>query len=283
MATRATAPNGRIAAPNWRAVLRRSLRRSTEIGGALLLFAGMIFLALALASYHQTDPSASTAAGGEVLNWMGPLGAFAAERALFLFGPVSVLFLPLLYVFARKLWRMVEEEDGVLEHSGQRWWRPIGVLLLGMALLSTVLSLAFTQPGGTLPASMGGLAGLLGSAAIRALAAMLPAAFQGWGILGAALLCLGGGAVLAGRVFAVDWAALLTVPGRLRGTRGPAETEGRPFVALREKRDSTLASPELLLPSIQVNIRAGCLPVAESNGVRYLKIPVSLAAAAQGG
>jgi glyoxylase-like metal-dependent hydrolase (beta-lactamase superfamily II) len=55
------------------------------------------------------------------------------------------------------------------------------------------------------------------------------------------------------------------------------------FVALREKRDSTLASPELLLPSIQVNIRAGRLPVAESNGVRYLKIPVSLDAAAQGG
>jgi len=236
MATRATAPNGRIAAPNWRAVLRRSLRRSAEIGGALLLFGGMIFLALALASYHQTDPSASTAAGGDVLNWMGPLGAFAAERALFLFGPVSVLFLPLLYVFARKLWRMVEEEDGVLEHSGQRWWRPIGVLLLGMALLSTVLSLAFTQPGGTLPASMGGLAGLLGSAAIRALAAMLPAAFQGWGILAAALVCLGGGAVLAGRVFAVDWAALLTIPGRLRGTRGPSEAEDRPFVALREKK-----------------------------------------------
>ena len=39
----------------------------------------------------------------------------------------------------------------------------IGVLLFAMALLGTVLSLAFTQPGGTLPASMGGLAGLLGA------------------------------------------------------------------------------------------------------------------------
>jgi glyoxylase-like metal-dependent hydrolase (beta-lactamase superfamily II) len=48
------------------------------------------------------------------------------------------------------------------------------------------------------------------------------------------------------------------------------------FVALRTKRDATLAAPELLLPSIQVNIRAGRLPQAESNGVRYLKIPLQL-------
>lgn len=49
------------------------------------------------------------------------------------------------------------------------------------------------------------------------------------------------------------------------------------FVAMREQRDATLAAPALLLPSIQVNIRAGRLPEAESNGVRYLKIPLGLA------
>lgn len=48
------------------------------------------------------------------------------------------------------------------------------------------------------------------------------------------------------------------------------------FVNLREKRDATLAAPVLLLPSIQVNIHAGTLPAAESNGVRYLKIPMTL-------
>jgi glyoxylase-like metal-dependent hydrolase (beta-lactamase superfamily II) len=48
------------------------------------------------------------------------------------------------------------------------------------------------------------------------------------------------------------------------------------FVALRNARDSGLAAPTLLLPSIQVNIRAGRLPRAESNGVRYLKIPMRL-------
>lgn len=48
------------------------------------------------------------------------------------------------------------------------------------------------------------------------------------------------------------------------------------FVAMREKRDATLAAPLLLLPSIQVNMRAGKLPPAEANGVRYLKLPVEL-------
>ena len=46
------------------------------------------------------------------------------------------------------------------------------------------------------------------------------------------------------------------------------------FVAMREARDATLAMPALLLPSVQVNIRAGALPEAEGNGVRYLKIPL---------
>ena len=46
------------------------------------------------------------------------------------------------------------------------------------------------------------------------------------------------------------------------------------FVAMREARDATLATPKLLLPSIQVNIRAGRLPPAEENGVTYLRIPV---------
>jgi glyoxylase-like metal-dependent hydrolase (beta-lactamase superfamily II) len=52
---------------------------------------------------------------------------------------------------------------------------------------------------------------------------------------------------------------------------GKSEDE---FVAMREARDKTLAMPELILPSIQVNIQAGALPPAEDNGVRYLKLPL---------
>jgi glyoxylase-like metal-dependent hydrolase (beta-lactamase superfamily II) len=49
------------------------------------------------------------------------------------------------------------------------------------------------------------------------------------------------------------------------------------FVAMRTARDAKLSAPTLLLPSIQVNIRAGNLPPAEANGVRYLRVPVKLA------
>ena len=48
------------------------------------------------------------------------------------------------------------------------------------------------------------------------------------------------------------------------------------FVAMRAARDATLSAPRLLLPSIQVNIRAGKFPPKEANGVRYLLIPVKL-------
>jgi glyoxylase-like metal-dependent hydrolase (beta-lactamase superfamily II) len=48
------------------------------------------------------------------------------------------------------------------------------------------------------------------------------------------------------------------------------------FVAMRIARDATLAPPVLLLPSIQVNIRAGRFPEPDANGTRYLKIPLTL-------
>ena len=47
------------------------------------------------------------------------------------------------------------------------------------------------------------------------------------------------------------------------------------FVALRTARDATLEMPQLTLPSMQVNIRAGALPPPEANGVSYLKIPLN--------
>jgi glyoxylase-like metal-dependent hydrolase (beta-lactamase superfamily II) len=47
------------------------------------------------------------------------------------------------------------------------------------------------------------------------------------------------------------------------------------FVAMRNARDASLAMPALMLPSVQVNMRAGHLPPAEDNGVRYLKTPLN--------
>jgi glyoxylase-like metal-dependent hydrolase (beta-lactamase superfamily II) len=47
------------------------------------------------------------------------------------------------------------------------------------------------------------------------------------------------------------------------------------FVAMRTARDATLEVPMLILPSIQVNVRAGQLPPADENGVAYLRIPLN--------
>ena len=46
------------------------------------------------------------------------------------------------------------------------------------------------------------------------------------------------------------------------------------FVEMREKRDASLTMPRLIMPSIQVNMRAGHMPDAEENGATYLKVPV---------
>src|SRR5690554_778508 len=48
------------------------------------------------------------------------------------------------------------------------------------------------------------------------------------------------------------------------------------FVALRTKRDASLEMPRLILPSVQVNMRAGQFPPADDNGVSYLKLPLNL-------
>ncbi|AOR77288.1 DNA translocase FtsK [Novosphingobium resinovorum] len=267
MATRPIAPGRRIAKPDWRAVLKRSLRRAGELSGALVLFAGMVFLALALVSYHQTDPSTSTAAGGDVQNWMGVTGAWTAERALFLFGPVSALFVPLLYVFGRKLWLLVEEDDGEVEHTDQRWWVPVGVLALSMLLIATVLSLWFTKPGGTLPASMGGISGLLGAKAITALAGLAPEAAHGGIKFALAVICLGLGLVLAGRVFAFDWARLLTLPGRIgRLPISLPSAEDLPFKPgkEREPKAERADKPE----KAEAPLRAAEMPAAASAPAR---------------
>jgi glyoxylase-like metal-dependent hydrolase (beta-lactamase superfamily II) len=55
-----------------------------------------------------------------------------------------------------------------------------------------------------------------------------------------------------------------------------AETSREQFVHLREERDASLPMPALIIPAIQVNIRAGVFPPGESNGVSFLKYPLNL-------
>jgi len=240
MATRAP----RAEPADWRAAFRRSAARALQLTGAVALYFASGFLFLALVSYHQTDPSFSTAASGPPLNWMGYPGAWAADMALLGFGIGAVLLLPLFYAFARKLWRDAEDEE---TPHGRRWWRTVAMLLIGIALLCTVLGLVFDSQGGSLPASLGGLTGLLGAKAITAFAHRLPDGAQVWTIAGLGLVCLAGGAALVGRVFAFDWAQLLTLPQALR--RLPAlPRQENPFKPAREKRvREPRAEPEVEL------------------------------------
>ncbi|KLE35915.1 MBL fold metallo-hydrolase [Aurantiacibacter luteus] len=60
--------------------------------------------------------------------------------------------------------------------------------------------------------------------------------------------------------------------GNVHVKDGTSEDE---FVAMRTARDATLAMPQLIMPSVQVNIRGGRLPEPEDNGVSYIKIPVN--------
>lgn len=74
-----------------------------------------------------------------------------------------------------------------------------------------------------------------------------------------------------GRPIAWETSVAAQRQGNIHVRDGISEAE---FVALRQARDATLEMPELLLPSLQVNIRAGNLPDPESNGTSYLKFPL---------
>ncbi|MCR9194804.1 MAG: MBL fold metallo-hydrolase [Hyphomonas sp.] len=52
-------------------------------------------------------------------------------------------------------------------------------------------------------------------------------------------------------------------------------TSREEFIKMRTERDATLAMPNLILPSVQVNMRAGEMPPPEDNGVRYMKVPIN--------
>jgi glyoxylase-like metal-dependent hydrolase (beta-lactamase superfamily II) len=65
---------------------------------------------------------------------------------------------------------------------------------------------------------------------------------------------------------------------RTRNVHVRDDVDEQSFVSMRRARDATLAAPALLLPSVQVNIRAGHLPPPDPNGTSYLRIPVRMVA-----
>lgn len=232
MATRAS---GGVSQIDWRASLRASIHRAMQLASAVVLGVGLVFLTLAMVTYTQTDPSGSTAASGETVgNWMGLPGAYVSEFAFRIFGLPVILLLPLLYAYARKLWLDANGEDE--GPVAGKWWRTVAKLMGAMVLLAIFATLASGSYPAGLPATVGGLAGLLGSDAIRALAGLAGAGIAGWIIALAATICLVAGVWIAGRIFALDWSRLLTVPAMLRRAV-PAAPSEEPLIRRRPENE----------------------------------------------
>jgi DNA segregation ATPase FtsK/SpoIIIE, S-DNA-T family len=138
----------------WRDAVRRGAVRSGTLTAALALFAMTVMLALALVSYRPSDPAFSTAAGGDAGNWMGWIGAWISDALLVLVGPAIGLFLPVALITAFRLWRDVPVTG---------WRRRLGITTLSVVLLSIGLSLFRSDAIQGLPASLGGVVGILGA------------------------------------------------------------------------------------------------------------------------
>jgi S-DNA-T family DNA segregation ATPase FtsK/SpoIIIE len=141
----------------WRNALAGMGRRAGALLGALALIAGTIALGFVLASYHVTDPSLNTAAGGPPKNVFGPVGAWIADLGLSLFGPAIALVLPLGFVWGLRMWRA---------HPVGRWGRSIAIALCSIALMGVGLALFRGGSVAGLPAGYGGSLGLGGAALV---------------------------------------------------------------------------------------------------------------------
>ena len=149
---------------NWRQMMRASLIRSGAlfVAAALGLFA--IFYGLALLSYSAGDAAFNSAAADVQHNWMGQSGAYVADAMLFVFGVPAYFLLPLLLVFARRLWRGVPQPQ---------WKRQLSLCLTGMLLIG--FGMAYWQHGSDIgrPAGWGGAIALLFDNAASALVSQI--------------------------------------------------------------------------------------------------------------
>ncbi len=176
------------ATAGWRNRLHMLARRGGTMAGSLGVFALVFAIAFALASYHTTDQSLNTAAGGSPANLLGAPGAWIADILLTLFGPAIVLALVLPLLIATRLWRAAPIGS---------WGRDLALVMLAAALIGIALSLLRGGAVAGLPAGLGGAIGLLVSTLVLSMTSMLPApewAFPVRALL--SLLIAGGGVAL---------------------------------------------------------------------------------------
>ncbi|APG63259.1 cell division protein FtsK [Sphingorhabdus lutea] len=163
------ATSNRPNSDDWQEILRQSILRSSALIGAAMLAIFAIIFALSILSYDSGDSAFNSAAAGATSNWMGQFGAYLSDAALFIFGLPSILFIPLLLIFANRLWRNIPQ---------QAWKGQLLILIL--ALLFIGFGLSWWQQGSdvALPAGWGGIAGLLSAKAGAALLTYVGAGAQ---------------------------------------------------------------------------------------------------------
>ena len=142
----------------WRETVKAGAVRSGALIAAIALFVGTLLMALALASYHPSDPALNTASGGDPANLVGPPGAWFADIALTLFGPAVALLLPIGPILGMRLWR-----DAPLGH----WVRMVRGAAIGVALMASALAFVSGTSVLALPAGWGGVIGLSVSSAVH--------------------------------------------------------------------------------------------------------------------
>ena len=145
-------------APAFREAVKRGAIRSGAMLGAVALMGGAVLLTLALASYHPSDASMNTAAGGPAHNLVGGLGAWVSDGLLSMIGPAAALYIPLIIVAATRLWR-----GALVTGWGRRALHSLG----GIVLIDVALSLFKDDAMAGLPGGLGGAFGFAGANALR--------------------------------------------------------------------------------------------------------------------
>ena len=145
----------------WGAAVKAgAVRGGAMLGGVALLGAGVL-MALALATYHPGDPSLDTAAGGGAENWLGLPGAWFADLAIALLGPVAAgLFLVTVPIIGLRMVRAAPTGN---------WKRMVLLALAGATLMAATLSLLIEGAVLAFPAGWGGILGMIVAAAARGL------------------------------------------------------------------------------------------------------------------
>jgi S-DNA-T family DNA segregation ATPase FtsK/SpoIIIE len=180
----------------WRETVKAGAVRSGALIAAIALFVGTLLMALALASYHPSDPALNTASGGSPANLVGPPGAWFADIALTLFGPAVALLLPIGPILGLRLWRDLP--------SGH-WVRMLRGAAIGVALMASALAFVSGSSVLALPAGWGGVIGLSVASAVHwALSFVGEPVAELWSARAIGLVAAIAGAIVWGKSIEID-------------------------------------------------------------------------------